>query len=71
MDQIGRLNAMQATGNTQAAANVKPTETVDIPIGKGGNYKLSGKTLEALVNPQPGDFMYNLNKMSGLIDFSA
>lgn len=70
MDQIGHLNALSAAGRTQAAANVQPIETVDIPIGKS-NVKLSGRTLGALTNPQPGDFMFALNKISGLIDFNA
>lgn len=67
---IGHLNALQATGKTQAAANAQPVDTVDIPISKP-NIKLSSGTLEALTDPQPGSFISGLNKLSGLIDFKA
>ena len=70
MSQIGRLNAIQATNSTQASTNVNVTEAINIPIGKG-NKALSGKTVAALTNPQPGDFMHCLNKIMGMVDFSA
>lgn len=70
MDRIGHLNAMTPSGKTQTTSGVQPMGNMNIPIGKPSK-NLSNGTLEALTNPQPGDFMYNLNRMSGLIDFNA
>lgn len=44
--------------------------TINVPIGKSEKV-LSSATMAALENPQKGSFMDYLNKMSGLIDFSA
>ena len=35
------------------------------------NIKLSNKTIAALSDPEPGSYMYNLNKLAGLVEFKA
>lgn len=56
--------AMKTVGTTQIYAT---NEGISFKT----KTKLKGDTYASLSSPQPGDFMYALNKMSGFIDFSA
>ena len=63
-NKVTGMTSLYSTGSTSKVEN-----NFNIPIGKATK-PLSSDTMAALENPTDG-FMFALNKMSGLIDFSA
>jgi len=66
------LNAVTSTNSLLKSSNVNALNNsgIDIQLVKQGT-KLSLSTANELENPEPGSFMYVLNKGFGLVDIKC